>query len=104
MGYEEALVLARSHGELLSYLTEPLSWDNKIIAIAHNAKAFVFQFNLNRAILLNWKPDLIKNGLKIMCMRMEHLVLLDSVSFLPFPLSRLTEACGLTVAKSWYPH
>jgi len=37
-------------------------------------------------------------------MRMEHLVLLDSVSFLPIPLRRLPEAFGLTVSKSWYPH
>ena len=44
------------------------------------------------------------NGLKIMCMRMEHLVFLDSVSFLPLPLRRLPETFGLTVAKSWYPH
>ena len=44
------------------------------------------------------------NGLKIMCMRVEHLVFLDSVSFLPFTLRNLPEAFGLTVAKSWYPH
>jgi len=44
------------------------------------------------------------NGLKIMCLRMEHLVLLDSMSFLPFPLCKLTEAFGLSVAKSGYPH
>ena len=37
-------------------------------------------------------------------MRVEHLVLLDSVSFLPFALRKLPEAFGLTVAKSWYPH
>ena len=43
------------------------------------------------------------NGLKIMCMRMEHLVFLDSVSFLRFPLRRLP-SFGLTFAKSWYPH
>jgi len=91
-------------GELLSYLTEPRPWANKIIAIAHNAKAFDLHFILNRAILLKCTPDLIMNGLKIMCMRMEHLVFLDSVSFLPFPLRRLPEAFGLTVAKSWYPH
>jgi len=41
------------------------------------------------------------NGLKIMFMRMEHLVFMDSVSFLPFRLRRLPEAFGLTVAKSW---
>jgi len=35
---------------------------------------------------------------------MEHLVFLDSVSFLPFPLRRLPEAFGVTFAKSWYLH
>jgi len=59
---------------------------------------------LNRAILLKWKPELIVNGLKIMCMKMEHLVFLDSVYFLPFPLRKLPEAFGLTASKSWYPH
>ena len=44
------------------------------------------------------------NGLKIMCMKMEHLVFLDSVSFLPFPLRKLPGAFGLTASKSWYPH
>jgi len=44
------------------------------------------------------------NRLKIMCMRIEHLVFLDSVSLLPFPLRRLPEAFVLTFAKSWYPH
>jgi hypothetical protein len=43
-------------------------------------------------------------GLKIMCMKMEHLVFLDSVSFLPFPLRILSEVFGLTAHKSWYPH
>jgi len=32
--------------ELLSYLTEPLPWANKIIAIAHKAKAFDLHFIL----------------------------------------------------------
>ena len=44
------------------------------------------------------------NGLKIMCMKMERVVFLNSVSSLPFPLRRLPEAFGLTVAKSWYTH
>jgi len=37
-------------------------------------------------------------------MRVEHLVFLDSVSFLPFPVRKLPEAFGLTASKSWYPH
>jgi len=91
-------------GELLTYLTEPRPWVNKIIVIAHNAKAFDLHFILNRALLLRWKPELIMNGQKIMCMRVEQLVFLDSVSFLPFPPRKLPEAFGLTASKSWYPH
>jgi len=48
-----------------------------------------------------WKPELIMNGLKIMCMKMGHLVFLDSVSFLPCLLRKLSEAYGLTACKSW---
>jgi len=39
-------------GDLLSYLCEPRPWCKKVVAIAHNAKAFDAQFILNRAILL----------------------------------------------------
>ena len=41
------------------------------------------------------------NRLKIMCMKTEHFIFLDSVSFLPFPLGNLPEAYGLTTSKSW---
>jgi hypothetical protein len=37
-------------------------------------------------------------------MKMEQVVFLDSVSFLPFPLRKLPEAFNLTARKSWYPH
>jgi hypothetical protein len=43
------------------------------------------------------------NGMKIMCMRAEHLVF-DSVFSLPFELRKLPKAFGLTFAKTWYPH
>jgi len=51
-----------------------------------------------------WKPELITNGLKIISMKMEHLVFLDSVSFLQCALRKLPEAFGLQAYKSWYPH
>jgi len=54
--------------------------------------------------MLKWRPELIMRGLKIMCMKMEHLVFLDSVSFLPCALRKLPEAFGLSASKSWYPH
>jgi len=44
------------------------------------------------------------SGLKIICMKMEHLVFLDSVSFLPCGLRKLPEAFGLPASKSCSPH
>jgi len=69
-----------------------------------NAKAFDSQFILNRAIQMKWKPELILNGLKIVSMKIEHMLFIDSVSYLPMPLRKLPEAFGLPVNKSWYPH
>jgi len=86
---------------MLTYLCKPRPWANKIVAIAHNAKAFDLHCILNRAVMLKWKPELIMSELKIMCMRMEHLVFLGSVFFLPCALLKLPEAFGLSASKSW---
>jgi len=43
------------------------------------------------------------SGLKTMCMKMEHLVFLDSVYFHPCALRKLPEGFGLSASKSWYP-
>jgi hypothetical protein len=59
-------------GDMLSYLCESRPWVGKKIVIAHNAKAFDLHSILNRAILLKWQVELIMNGMKIMCMRVEH--------------------------------
>jgi len=77
---------------MLTYLCNPRTWANKIVAIAYNAKAFDLHFILKRAILLKLKLELIMSGLKIMCMKMEQLVFLDSVSFLQGDLRKLPEA------------
>ena len=53
--------------------------------------------------MLKWKSEIITNGLKIIIMKMEHLVFLDSVSFLPCVLRKLPEALGLQATKLWYP-
>jgi len=90
-----------SIGSMLSYLCEPRPWVNKVIAIAHKAKAFDLQIIKNRPILLRWRPERTMDGLKIMCVMMEHLVFLDSVYLLPSSLRKLPEAFGLTVSKSW---
>ena len=43
------------------------------------------------------KPVLVLYGLKIVSMKIEHMLIIDSVSYLP-------EAFGLPVNKFWYPH
>jgi hypothetical protein len=67
-----------SLGDFVTYLCEPRPWTNKIVAISHNAKVYDLHFILNRAILLKWKYDPITNGLKIICMKMEELVILEA--------------------------
>jgi hypothetical protein len=74
------------------------------MAIAHNAKSFDLHIILNRAVLLKWQPEIIMNGMKIMSIKFENIVFLDSVFFMPLPLRKLPEAFGLTLSKSWYPH
>jgi len=59
----------------LSYLCAPRKWCEKVVAIAHNAKGFDAQFILNRSIFLKWQPKLILNGLKIICMQIQHSLL-----------------------------
>jgi len=71
------------------------------VAIAHKAKAFDLQFILNRAIQMKWKPEIILNGLKILSVKIEHMLLIDSVSYLPKPLRKFPEAFVLSVTKSW---
>jgi hypothetical protein len=91
-------------GDLLSHLRKPRPWCKRVIAIAHNAKGFDAHFILDRVIFLKWDPKLILNGLKIICMTVQHLTFLDSISFLPMALRKLPEAFGLSATKSWYPH
>jgi len=64
-GRRQHAFLADPIGDLLSYLCEPRPWVNKVVAIAHNAKAFDSQIILNRAIQMKWKPELILKGLKL---------------------------------------
>jgi len=91
-------------GDLLSYLCEPRPWRKKVVAIAHNAKAFDSQFILNRAIFMKWNPEIILSEQKIISMRTQHLPFVDSVCYLPMPLRKLPQAFGLSTYKSWFPH
>ena len=90
-------------GDLLFYVCAPRKWCEKVVAIAHNAKGFTRNSFLTEPFFLKWLPKLILNGLKIICMQIQHLTFIDSVSFQPMPLRKLPEAFGLSVT-SRYPH
>jgi hypothetical protein len=91
-------------GDLLTYLCKQRPWCEKVVAIAHDAEGFDAQFFLERAILLKCNPELILNGLKIICITIHHLTILDSIWFVPMAIRKLPEAFGLTETKSWYPY
>jgi hypothetical protein len=82
-------------GDLLRYLCKPRAWCDNVVAVGHNARAFDNQFILNKAIFLNCWPQVIMNGLKVVCLRVQHLTFLDSASYLAMPLRKLPEAFGL---------
>ena len=90
--------------EFVNYLRKPRKNIEKIIAIAHNAKSFDSQFILNYMIKLKWTPNILLNGTKIICMRVHHIVFLDSLNFFPMPLRDLPKAFGLPAQKGYYPH
>jgi hypothetical protein len=89
----------------MDHLTQDRPFCDKIIAIAHNARAYDLSFILDYAVKSGWLPDLVLNGAKILCMKMEHITFLDSLNFLPLSLRSLPKAFGLpSVSKGHYPH
>ena len=54
--------------------------------------------------MLKWKPELITNDVKIISMKMEEFVYLDSVSFVRCAVRKFPEAFNLQATKSLYPH
>jgi hypothetical protein len=89
----------------MNYLIRDRPFCDKIIAIAHNARPYDLMVILDYAVKSGWLPDLILNGAKILCMKMEHVIFLDSLNFLPMSLRSLPKAFGLpSVSKGYYPH
>jgi hypothetical protein len=66
-----------SVGDEVSYLLQQKSRINKFVTIAHNANTFNLYFIFNRAILLNWQQELVMKGLKMVCMRVQNIKLLE---------------------------
>ena len=76
--------------------------------IAHNGRSYDFQFLLKYMISQGMNPsNIIYSGSKIMYMTLEklHMRFIDSLNFLPMPLSNLPKAFDLKeMCKGWFPH
>ncbi|GBN82248.1 hypothetical protein AVEN_159755-1 [Araneus ventricosus] len=76
-------------------------------AIAHNLKGYDGQFILGHLLSQGIKPHVITNGSMLMSMEIvSHKIrLIDSLNFLPMPLSKFPKTVGLEeLTKRYFPH
>jgi hypothetical protein len=73
---------------------------------AHNMSGFDGQFVLSWLLNEGVAPTVIRQGLNVVSMRFQDILLLDSFKFLPLPLSGLPKAFGFDdqVLKGFFPH
>ncbi|KAK3910706.1 putative DNA polymerase [Frankliniella fusca] len=85
-------------------LDDPNSFPAKteILLVAHNAKAFDAVFALQEVIERKLKNELILQGAKILCMKVGNWKFIDSLMFLPMPLSAMPRSFGLHELKKGY--
>ena len=79
--------------------------NNKAICLAHNAQAYdlhlIMQYIHERGV----RPEMIRNGQKILCLEAGGLKFIDSLNFFPMALAKLPKAFDLTeLSKGFFPH
>ncbi|XP_033214685.1 uncharacterized protein LOC117171456 isoform X1 [Belonocnema kinseyi] len=95
---------------LINHVTREGKQFSQTICIAHNAKGFDLQFilrNLAEVKGTRIRPKVILNGTKIMLMQVGECKFVDSLNYMPMPLSALPKAFGLTgehSKKGAFPH
>jgi hypothetical protein len=74
--------------------------------IAHNSRAYDIHFVIKYFLENNFLPKkVIKRGTKILTLNIKHIQFLDSLSFLPMPLSSLPKTFGIeSLEKGLFPH
>ena len=87
-------------GQFINYLQSFKKCE--ILLVAHNAKSFDAVFVLQEIIARRLKPELILQGAKIICMTVGSWKFIDSLMFLPMPLSAMPKSFGLTELKKGY--
>ncbi|XP_055714928.1 uncharacterized protein LOC129809144, partial [Phlebotomus papatasi] len=75
------------------------------VAIAHNAKGYDGQFILEELCQREEKIEPVLQGCKILFAKVKGVTFLDSLSFIPFPLSQFSKSFGLPECdKGYYPY
>jgi hypothetical protein len=77
-----------------------------VTCIAHNSQSYDSQFILRHLVQQSVVlPRVIMNGSKILCMTVQGIRFIDSLNFLPMPLSKIPNTFELTEnKKGYFPH
>ncbi|KAI1302111.1 hypothetical protein HDE_02635 [Halotydeus destructor] len=84
--------------------SKPNSRVIKVYCVAHNAKSYDCQFVLRKMLEQRRVPKIIKNGSKILLMEAGRFRFIDSLNFLPMPLSSFAKSFSLPQHKDFFPH
>lgn len=90
--------------KFVDYVLQFRKWP--VVAIAHNSKGYDAQFILEELCKRNVKIDPILTGRKVLSIKVNETVsFIDSLSFIPLPLSKFAASFGLTnCSKGEYPY
>ena len=76
----------------------------RIICLAHNGKGFDFHFIINNMLKNRQKPKILRRGTKILCLRYKNITFLDSINFIPLPLSKFPSTFSIpNLVKGDFP-
>ncbi|XP_052128322.1 uncharacterized protein LOC127750509 [Frankliniella occidentalis] len=85
-------------GQFLDYLSS-FPPRTELLLVAHNAKAYDLLFVVQEMVARGLKPEITLQGAKIICLKLGNWKFIDSLMFLPMPLSAMPKSFGLTELK-----
>ena len=78
---------------------------SKTICLSHNGGSYDLYHIMPYIHKQGIKPEVIQNGLKVLCMKAQDLTFIDSLNFLPMSLDKLPSAFRLNeLCKGFFPH
>ncbi|KAK3922095.1 putative DNA polymerase [Frankliniella fusca] len=88
-------------GQFFDYL-QSFKSKTKILLVAHNSRSFDGVFMVQEVVKRKLKCDITLQGAKILCMEVGNWKFIDSLMFLPMPLSAMPKSFGLNELKKGY--